>query len=488
MSPTGAAMPDPKDLLFTAGEAASLLGCGFVGDPGVAVRSVVVDSRLVKPGSLFVALPGERSDGHDFIEKALASGAGCILASMDRRAQMESLVTPSTGRPSSGRAFLFVENTLDALQRLAREHRLRHPRARRIGITGSSGKTTTKECVAAILGRCMRIVVSPGNLNSDIGLPLSMFALDESHEAAIFEMGMNRAGEMGELAWIFEPDLALVTTVGTAHIGILGSRDAIAREKKMIFAHFSGSQRGFVPESEDYTAFLAEGVDGRVETFGTASTPGFLSASSLGLRGWQIAWKDRLIHFPLPGRHNLSNALGAVSISLAAGASTDAIVEGLEAVKPLFGRSELVEGEITLVRDCYNANPESIAAALDACDEDPSPARRIYVLGSMLELGSESLKAHQAMGRRAAGSKAGALFFAGSEAEDAAQAAREAGFSGPIHSSPTAHGLSETLRSAVAPGDLVLLKASRGVGLECLVPVLPGMADPVRAEEDRHAP
>ncbi len=228
--------------LFTARSAAEILRAELVGDSSAELRSVVADSRKTVQGSLFVALPGEKTDGHSFIGSALAAGASCVIARIDRRSEVER-AWMAVG-PGLGAAMLFVADTLAALQLLAREYRRRFPSIFRVGITGSSGKTTTKECAAAAIGRTRSLVINPGNLNSDIGLSLSVFAMNAVHDIAVFEMGMNRSGEMGELAEIYEPDLALITNIGTAHIGILGSRDEIAKEKKQIFSRFDGRQEG----------------------------------------------------------------------------------------------------------------------------------------------------------------------------------------------------------------------------------------------------
>ncbi len=457
-------------LLFTAGEAASLLGCGFQGDVGARISSVVTDSRSVRPDAMFVALPGERVDGHDFIAKALDSGASCILASVARAEAALAAFSATTGES----ALILVDDTIKALQTLARVHRTRHPSLLRIGITGSSGKTTTKECVASILGKGRNVVMNPGNLNSDIGLPVSMFLITQEHEVGIFEMGMNRAGEIGEITAVYEPDIALITNVGTAHIGILGSRDAIAKEKKDVFSRFSGSQRGFVWEDDDFNAYLRHEVAGEVRNFGERSTPGFTGARPAGLDGFEIGWRNRTIRFPLPGRHNLLDALAAISVAIEAGASDDDVVAGLESVKPLFGRSEILRGKLTLIRDCYNSNPDSVGAVLDFCDSVETSSRRIYVLGSMLELGPESENAHAILGARAGSSKAKALFFFGVETDASAKAAKEAGFAGPVWQGTDVDGLKTALRSYVKEGDIVLLKGSRGMALERLVECLPG--------------
>ncbi len=472
MNESGGAMgvPEKAGLLFTAGEIASLIGCGFRGDPDARVSSVVADSRQAVPGSLFVALGGERVDGHEFLAPALDAGASCLLVRADRSGSVPAAWTAAENKV----AILFVDDTLAALQSLARIHRNRHPELLKIGITGSSGKTTTKECVASILGKGHSIVMNPGNLNSDIGLSLSMFLISPGHEIGVFEMGMNRSGEMGEIARVLDPDIALITNVGTAHIGILGSRDAIAKEKKGIFSFFSGTQRGFVWEDDDFNAYLKRDTAGRVDDFGERSTPGFMSARSRGLAGFDIEWKDRIIHFPLPGRHNLLDALAAISVSIAAGASDDDIVAGLEAVEPLFGRSEILRGELTLIRDCYNSNPDSAEAVMDFCDSVKGDSRMIYVLGSMLELGPESESAHGRLGARAGRSGAAALFFFGVETEVSERAAKASGFSGAVWQGNDIDELKAALRSLTRPGDTVLLKGSRGMALERVVECLPG--------------
>jgi len=459
-------MTETRNVLFTAAEAAAATGGELVGPGDGPASAVAVDSRKVEPGALFVALPGERTDGHAFVAAALGSGASCVLARGDRKAEV--LAAPGADKAS----FIFVPDCLAGLQALAKAYRQRFPRLLRIGITGSSGKTTTKECVAAILGRSRSVVLNPGNLNSDIGLPLSTFSIREEHEIGIFEMGMNRAGEMGELAEVFEPDLALVTNVGTAHIGILGTRQAIAQEKKKIFSRFSGSQVGFVWEDDDFNAFLKEGARGKIVDFGPRSTEGMRVVRDAGLSGYDLEWRGRPFRFGLPGRHNLLDAIGAAALASAAGASDDDVVSGLAGVKPLFGRSELLEGEYTILRDCYNANPDSVEAAIRLCDSVEWAGRKVYVLGSMLELGSESDAAHRKVGGIAGMSKAEALFFFGPECKAAFEAARLAGFRGLAIFETDFDRLLSSLRGYLRAGDLLLLKASRGIALERLAEAL----------------
>jgi UDP-N-acetylmuramoyl-tripeptide--D-alanyl-D-alanine ligase len=461
-----------KPLGFSAAEALAILHGDGIGDarlegaPLAFFSSVATDSRKADATSLFVALPGERVDGHDYLVKAIEAGAPCALAAESRWPVYDKALASVLEEHSA--AVLVVPDPLAALQSLARARRRLVPSMLRIGITGSSGKTTTKEIVSSILAQGRRVAMNPGNLNSDIGLSQSMFGIEADAEIGIFEMGMNRKGEMGELAAIYEPGVALVTNVGTAHIGILGSRDAIALEKKAIFSRFSGSQTGYVNEADDYNSFLKEGVRGEVRDFGPHSTKGFRGARDLGLDGFAVDWEGLQVRFPLVGKHNLANAIAAMALAECVGTPPQEVAAGLEAVRPLFGRSEILKGEVTVIRDCYNANPDSCEAALEFCDALEWAGRRVYVVGSMLELGAESGEAHGRIGGACASSRANALFFFGEETRPAFEAATSAGFAGPILFETDFDRLAAAVKAYLRAGDLVLLKASRGMALERL--------------------
>ena len=443
-----------------------MIGGACKGNLQAVIDNVVVDSRKAGAGSLFVALPGENVDGHDYIGAALAQGSACILADADKK-EMLLAGLPASGL--GGSCVIFVDSPLAGLQALAREHRRRMKNLLRIGVTGSSGKTTTKECIAAALAPAFSsdsLIVNEGNLNSDIGLALAMFTIEPSHKVGVFEMGMNRKGEMEELVSIYEPDIAVITNIGTAHIGMIGSRDGIAAEKKTIFSRFDGRQTGFVWEEDSYKEFLAAGVNGKIAEFGCRSTAGLREYHSLGLAGWSLAWFDQTILFPLPGRHNLLNACAALSIAAELKISPALAAGGLSSVKPLFGRSEIFEGRISLVRDCYNANPDSVAAAIDLCDSVESGGRKIYVLGSMRELGETSESEHSAMGTRAASSAADGLFFFGEEAEMSYRAAHSMAPEKYCFHTNDIESLISAVFAYLKDGDLVLAKASRGLALE----------------------
>jgi UDP-N-acetylmuramoyl-tripeptide--D-alanyl-D-alanine ligase len=487
------AQDQAKRTLFEAGEVGGMIGGACKGNLRALVDNVQLDSRLCTHGSLFVALRGERADGHDFIVSALNKGASCILADAKRAQSVLASLNPDS---LANACIVFVETPLQAFQRLAKEHRRRIKGLVKIAVTGSSGKTTTKECIgAALTAACPSgiVAVGAGNLNSDSGLPLALFSLQANHEIAVFEMGMNRRGEMDELAELYEPDIGVITNIGTAHIGLIGSRQAIAEEKKKIFSRFDGSQKGYVWDSDDFKSFLMAGVKGKVGEFGFTSTKGFKGAENLGLLGWRISWMDESFVFPLPGRHNLMDALAALSVVGDMNLQPKLLCDGLSRVKPLFGRSEVFFGKISLYRDCYNANPDSSRAVLDLCDSIEWPGRKIYVLGSMRELGELSLSEHVGLGERAASSDASALFFFGEEAEASYTAAmhafdlRSTGMKRiPLYHTNDIGLLIANVISALRLGDLVAVKASRGLELERLTEAMfeSGWADRTKTSSE----
>lgn len=432
-----------------------------------AFERVETDSRAVGPGALFVALLGERVDGHDYLAQAQAAGAAAALVSEAWYA--------SRGASSALTVPLFVApDPLAALQKAAAAWRASLPGVARVGITGSSGKTTVKEMCAAVLSRVKRTVKNPGNLNSEIGLPASVFLMRPEHELAVFELGINRQGEMDILAEVFAPDCALITGIGSAHIGLLGgTRKGIASEKKRIASRFSGAQTLIVREDDEFKDFLMAGVAGRVLCYGPRSMPLFEGARGRGLAGWSLRYGGLDCELALPGAHNLMNALAAIRAAELYGAGPEAVRDGLAELTALSGRSQVLPGAVTIVNDSYNANAESAVAAIEFCDEAEHAGRRVYVLGSMKELGDHGPEAHRLVGRRAARSKAAAVYFFGEEALDgyraAAEAVAEAGAGPAIHHVVEYDELEAAVVAALRPGDAALLKASRSMALERLI-------------------
>jgi UDP-N-acetylmuramoyl-tripeptide--D-alanyl-D-alanine ligase len=440
------------DELFFINEVASILGCNIKKDGGFS--SVCIDSRVAKKGSLFVALAGERTDGHKFVDKAFENGAVAAIVERDH------------GVVSQNGVLFVVENSLKALQKLARSYLDKFPSLLRIGITGSSGKTTVKEIFASMAAFEKKVVCNSGNLNSESGLPLSVFSVRDCHEIACFEAGMNRVGEIGELTEVLRPQIALITNVGSAHIGRIGSKDGIAAEKKAIFSLFTGSQTAIINEDDEYSSFLSEGVKGKVRFFGEKteeSKKRLKIVKNLDLLGWDIEWEGEALRFALPGAHNLKNAFAAIAIADAAGLSARSIAAGLSAAKSLFGRSEVLQGRFTILRDCYNANPQSLREAVFLCDSVSQVKKRFYVIGSMLELGDKSDAAHREAGELLSVSNADEVFLFGEEIRCALDILKN---KKKVFHTNDIEELKTLLKNAVKDGDLVLLKGSRGCALE----------------------
>jgi len=451
---------------FHFAELLKLSGGFFIGNRESCSEpvSICIDSREAAPRFLFVPLKGERTDGHLHIESALKAGCSAVLVERSwAEAHSETLVNWSSHFSA---LFFPVDDTLKQLQELAALHRSKFQHLKVVGVTGSNGKTTTKEMVASILETMGRTYKNPGNLNSEIGLPLTVLKMDREYDFAVLEMGINHIGEMDILVDIARPDVALVTNIGSAHIGFLGTRRKIAEEKRKIFSFFNESNAAFVFENEKFSDVLSENLKGQLFRFGMRSLPELERVHDLGLEGQELVFSDCTVKLSLPGIHNLNNALAAIAVCRHLGADWSHIKSGLEGLTAEFGRSQILKGRVDLVQDCYNANPDSVLAAVRMLLQIPVQGRKILVLGDMLELGEESEEAHRAIGRALTDSPVDELFFYGPEMQ---AAARECGSSGrSVYYTDDYHTLEKQLLSSVRPGDLILLKGSRGMELERL--------------------
>ena len=442
------------------------------GEGGFRFTSVQTDSRAVVEDTLFVPLIGEFQDGHRYIPQAVEKGASVVFIAMENfERDGESFRNISMENPSV--AFIAVENTLHALQAVAARYVEKFPHLIRIGITGSSGKTTTKEILVSILSQKYTVISNPGNLNSETGLPLSVFGIRKEHQVGVFEMGMNRRNEMGEISAVLKPRFAIVTNIGTAHIGNLGSRENIASEKAKIFDHFHGFGTAVIPGDDDFASFLADQVEGKVVYYGDGADETVSSVRNLGLDGTEFCIEGKKAVLPLPGKYNFKNALGAIALARVLGVDADGIVNGIASMKPMFGRSQVVKGRYTVIQDCYNANPDSMEKSLDfissvSCGEGQ---HKILVLGDMLELGDASKDEHRKAGLEASGTGASLSVFIGNEMKAGYEAFNE---KNPDAESAYFEGNSEEamdmaaseIRKHANPGDIILIKGSRGMGLE----------------------
>ncbi|MDR0411522.1 MAG: UDP-N-acetylmuramoyl-tripeptide--D-alanyl-D-alanine ligase [Treponema sp.] len=462
-------------MLMTFAELQASIGALFYsGEKSISVLTggfseCCVDSRKAGIGSLFFALKGEQIDGHCFVNAAFTAGAvGAVVSK-------ENVSALKPHADSHAAALFAVDDTLKALQDAAGTYLAKFPSLLKIGITGSSGKTTTKEIAASIFvceKGCEKVVMNQGNLNSETGLPLSVFEVRPQHEVGVFEMGMNRKGEIAELARVLKPNIALITNIGGAHIGTLGNKNAVAVEKKNIFSQFTGKEAALIPNLDEYRDFLIEGVRGKASFYEAYSEftqeYGDNKIIDRGLDGYDLMWNGGWVRFKLPGRHNVKNAAAAIAIAKEAGVSNDSIGKGLEKVTPLFGRGQVIHGDLTVVNDCYNANPESMSAAINFCDAIAWNGRKVYVVGSMLELGKESQKAHEKIGVALNDSVVDFIYLFGKETEITARILKKNGKK-PFFFTENMLELIQAFKSFTQIGDLVLLKGSRGCALERLL-------------------
>ena len=447
--------------LFLASEAAAWLGL-HTHYEDVAVTEVRIDSRLVGSGALFVALPGARDDGEHYVADAFANGATLAIVS-------ERFVVDDSARRAGAteQRLLRVTDRHRALHTLAAAYRAALlSRGTRVGITGSNGKTTTKELLLAMLQTTTRSVfASVGNLNSETGVPLSIFQTPPHADVAVYEMGMSNPGEMRALAAIVDPDLALITNIGTAHIAQLGSRRAIALEKRDIAAGFDGSQLLIVPERDDFVELLSSDVNGRIERYGAESQNARVlhhrTETTVLVAGCRCRLRPG-------GTHRVQIFLAALALAAKLGVSPAAAVAVAETFRPPVGRGGTVTGIRRVIDDSYNASPESMIAAIgSAATAVASGDALSLVLGDMLELGDSSREAHRQVLQRALDSDAQQIILVGDAFARAAAAAGDQ----RIVLCPDAARAADVVAD-LPTGGTVLVKASLGVALGQLVPLL----------------
>ena len=449
---------------FSLAEIASATGGRLVGDPEGYCRRVVIDSRLVAPGDLFVAIIGERHDGHDFIPQAAAAGARAFVAS-------RPMEVPA------GLSAVFVGDTVAALGAIARHHRRRFDLPV-VAVTGSTGKTTTKEMIAAIGGVRRRVARTEGNLNNEIGLPLTLLSLSPGDELLVVEMGMRGPGQIAALAAIAEPQVGVVTNIGLTHLELLGSQEAITAAKGELVAALPASGTAVLNADDPRCLSLARKTRARVLRFGlgegaevrAVDLAGDPEGSSFTLRAPEgVAFPVRL---SVPGLHQVRNALAAAAAALAVGCGPEEIRAGLAGFGLRRGRGAAVEatGGWTVIDDTYNANPASMEAALAVLAARSPRGRRIAVLGDMLELGPASGEAHRAVGHLAARAGVALLLTFGREARGIGLGAVSAGLPpDAVRHYENKEELLADLRETLRPGDLVLVKGSRGMRMEEIV-------------------
>jgi len=417
-----------------------------------------IDSRTVGAGEVFFAVKGERFDGHDFVQSALEKGA---IAAVIRGDQLQRYEDTSR--------LLVVEDTLAALQMLATAVRKVWGKPL-VGVTGSAGKTTTKEAIAHVLASHFRVLKSEGNFNNHFGLPLMLLKLEPEHDVAVIEMGMSHAGEISALAKIAQPEIGVVTNVAPVHLEFFDSLAGIARAKYELIESLPPNGTAVLNADDEYVSQFGRNFKGRVITYGIAPTADVRAENieSCGTEGTRFdivtAGGREPARLPLVGAHNVLNALAAVSVALARGLKLTEAIAALATLTPADKRGQVLQvGNITVINDCYNSNPKALNAMVDAL-ANMKAGRRIVVAGEMLELGAAGEAMHREAGKHLAEKKIDVLLGVRGMAQAMVDAARGEGIHAEFVATPEEAG--EWLARETRDGDVVLLKASRGVKLE----------------------
>jgi UDP-N-acetylmuramoyl-tripeptide--D-alanyl-D-alanine ligase len=442
--------------IFQIAEFASASVSG--GDGNVSIDKISTDSRTLKRGELFVALRGENFDGHKFVEAAVKTGAAGAIVDLGWKGKVPDNFT-----------VIRVEDTLQAYQTVAANYRKSLP-LRVLAITGSNGKTSTKDFAAAVLGRRFRVTKTQGNFNNHVGLPRTMLEATSQDEVAVWEIGMNHPGEVAALAKIAAPDAALITNIGIAHIEFMGSREAIAAEKGAL-AEAIGPQGSIILNADDpFSKNIAARTHAKVIFAGTTAgtiRAGEITQSAHGSDFTILEGAHRCrAQLPVPGLHMVQNAMLAVAAGRLFGLSLEEAAAGLVAAPLAKARLQIRQiGGVQFIDDSYNANPDSMKAALRTLVELDADGKRIAVLGEMRELGKESARGHREVGETAAELGVDQLIAIGDMGAAIAEAAQQAG----LEKTAAVGSISEAaemLTEITAPGDLVLIKGSRAARTE----------------------
>jgi len=428
------------------------------------IDHVVIDSRLAGPGALFVALPGEHADGHDFIAQAAANGAGGCLADELRA-------------PAHASGAVLVDDPADALLGLGIWVR-QTVAPTVVAVTGSSGKTTTKDLIAAAAGGARRVVANEGSFNNELGVPLTCCRLEADSEVLVTEIGARGIGHIALLAGLVAPDIAVVTNVGAAHAQLFGDLDTTAQAKGELVEALAADGVAVLNADDTRVAAMAARAPGRVVTYGMGDGAGWraedvrldeLARPSFTVRGHRV-------QLPLPGEHNVGNALAAIAVADLLGVGLDEAADGIARATVSHWRMELQRAAngALILNDAYNANPASMEAALKTLAATAATGRRWAVLGHMAELGDQAAEAHDRIGRLVIRLGIDALVVVGAAARGIRDAADLEGFygQGPLHLVDTPEEAAALVRAELAPQDVVLVKASRSAGLERVATLL----------------
>ena len=418
-----------------------------------SVSSVVIDSRKVQKGSLFIAIRGARVDGHTFITKTIEAGALCALSE-------ENLGDVDF-------SYILMDSCEQAMKAIA-EHYRRSLDIKVVGISGSVGKTSTKEMIASVLSQKFNVLKTEGNFNNEIGLPLTIFNIREEHEVAVLEMGISHFGEMTRLAKMARPDICVLTNIGCAHLEHLQSRDGILKAKTEMFQYmnpngtiiFNGDDDkliSFVPENKIKPIYF--GFDDSLNYHAD-------DIEDMGMRGTTAKFitpsSEFTAHITIPGEHMVYNALAGIAVGYALGMTDDEIKKGIESLVPLAGRNHLIETEnLTIIDDCYNANPASMKASLDVLAK--ADTRTVAILGDMFELGDDADAMHYEVGAHAAQIGINVVISIGEYTRFLSSGAKNQNKGTEVHHYATKADFFKEMKNVIKPHDTILIKASHGM-------------------------
>ncbi len=426
------------------------------------VNHVAIDSRKVKNGDLFVAIKGERVDGHSFIPEVMENGALCAISEQDLGSQPYP--------------YILVDSTAQALLDIAKLYRESFD-VKVVGISGSVGKTSTKEMIASVLSEKYNVHKTQGNLNSESGLPLTIFELNEEHEVSVLEMGINHFGEMRKLSTVAQPDICVITNIGVAHLEFLKTQEGILKEKTQMFQDIKPG--GFIiVNGDDPLLSTVEPIrSAHLIRYGTSAEHTIYATDikPLGLRG-----SSCVIHtpddtfsctIPTPGAHMISNALAGAACGYALGLTPEQIQAGIEHLPFLSGRNNIIQTDkVIILDDCYNANPVSMKAAIDVLDL--GIGRKVAIVGNMGELGVNEAELHRSVGLYLAEKNIDVICAVGQLAKHIVEAFQETNSTGKVYWFESKDALISRLKEIILPGDNILVKASNSMQFSDIVKTL----------------
>jgi UDP-N-acetylmuramoyl-tripeptide--D-alanyl-D-alanine ligase len=471
--------------LFTVEELREVISAQVLAGEGLGwtkqrIRHISLDTRSLRPGDLFLAIRGDRFDGHDFVTTALSKGAigAVVLDSYD-----VSRLVLKHGPKRTIPFILGVRDPLSAYQLLATYHRSRF-QIPVVAVTGSNGKTTTKEMVASVMAHRWKILKTEGNLNNRLGVPQTLFRLNDRHKGAVIEMGVDNLGQTTRLCEIVRPTIGIITNIGPDHLEFFRNMEASAQAKAELLDLLPSDGVAILNADDAYYDYLAARARCRVVSFGVSSKADVraMGVKSDGRNGTIFRLllpgkvRHTIVHIRVQGEHNVNNALAAGAVGAVLGLPGAVIAQGLSRFRPAAMRSQVVVSHgVKLIIDCYNANPASMKAALQLLVQAGTNRKKIAVLGDMLELGPSAVQMHEEVGEFVAHHGIDQLVACGALGKSLAKGAKQAGLDqANILVAPDARTAAVAVKAIVKPGDVVLIKASRGMKLELVASVLQG--------------